>query len=90
MIRTFAGTGGVVTTAGIVLGLTMLALVSADVSSVSQIGTTVGVGLVIDTLIVRTLVVPAIAQLTERRFWWPRRQPITCKGGRHEDIGRNP
>jgi RND superfamily putative drug exporter len=70
MIRTFGGTGGVVTTAGLVFGITMFAMLSSDVLSIEQVGTTIGVGLLIDTLIVRTFVVPGIAGLLGRWFWW--------------------
>ncbi|NMK82932.1 MMPL family transporter, partial [Staphylococcus capitis] len=70
MIRTFGGTGGVVTTAGIVFGITMFAMLSSDVLSIEQTGTTIGVGLMIDTLIVRTFVVPAIAGALGKWFWW--------------------
>ncbi|CAA0131001.1 Siderophore exporter MmpL4 [Mycolicibacterium vanbaalenii] len=73
LIRAFGGTGGVVTTAGIVFGLTMFAMLSSDVRTIAQVGSTIGIGLVLDTLIVRTLVVPAIAALLGRWFWWPAR-----------------
>ncbi|EFV14384.1 RND family transporter [Segniliparus rugosus] len=73
MIRAFGGTGGVVTTAGIVFGITMFAMLSSDVLSIEEVGTTIGVGLLIDTLIVRTFVVPGIASLLGRWFWWPLR-----------------
>jgi RND superfamily putative drug exporter len=71
IVRAFGGTGGVVTTAGIVFGLTMLALVGSSVLSIAQIGTTVAVGLLIDTLVVRALVVPSIVALLGRWFFWP-------------------
>jgi RND superfamily putative drug exporter len=70
MIRAFGGTGGVVTTAGIVFGITMFAMLSSDVLSIEQVGTAIGVGLIIDTLIVRTFVVPAVAGLLGKWFWW--------------------
>ena len=71
IVRAFGGTGGVVTTAGIVFGLTMLALLGSSVLSIAQIGTTVAVGLLMDTLVVRALVVPSIVALLGRWFWWP-------------------
>ncbi|OBB20743.1 hypothetical protein A5761_04370 [Mycolicibacterium setense] len=71
LIRAFGGTGGVVTTAGIVFGLTMFAMLSSDVLTIAQVGSTIGIGLVIDTLIVRTFVVPSLAALLGRWFWWP-------------------
>jgi RND superfamily putative drug exporter len=70
MIRAFGGTGAVVTIAGIVFGICMFALLSGDVLSIQQTGTTIGIGLIIDTLIVRTFVVPALASLLGRWFWW--------------------
>ncbi|OBB93329.1 hypothetical protein A5782_11880 [Mycobacterium sp. 852002-40037_SCH5390672] len=72
IIRAFGGTGGVVTVAGIVFGLTMLALLTSSVLSVAQIGTTVAVGLLLDTLVVRAFIVPSIVALLGRWFWWPR------------------
>jgi putative drug exporter of the RND superfamily len=75
IIRAFAGTGGVVTTAGIVFGLTMLALLCSSVLSIAQVGTIIAVGLLIDTLVVRALVVPSIVALLGRWFWWPRGVP---------------
>jgi len=71
IIRAFGGTGGVVTVAGIVFGLTMLALLSSSVLSIAQIGTTIAVGLLLDTLVVRAFVVPSIVALLGRWFWWP-------------------
>lgn len=71
LIRTFGATGGVVTTAGIVFGLTMFAMLSSDVRTIAQVGSTIGIGLVVDTLVVRTFVVPALAALLGRWFWWP-------------------
>jgi RND superfamily putative drug exporter len=71
IIRAFGGTGGVVTTAGIVFGLTMLALLGSSVLSIAQIGTTIAVGLLLDTLVVRALVVPSVVALLGRWFFWP-------------------
>ncbi|MBU9767328.1 RND family transporter [Mycobacterium sp. TNTM28] len=72
-IRAFAGTGSVVTIAGIVFGLTMFAMLGASVVTIAQVGSTIGIGLLIDTLLVRTFVVPPIAVLLGRWFWWPAR-----------------
>jgi RND superfamily putative drug exporter len=72
IIRAFGGTGGVVTVAGVIFGLTMLALLSSSVLSIAQIGSTIAVGLLLDTLIVRAFIVPSILALLGRWFWWPR------------------
>jgi RND superfamily putative drug exporter len=80
IIRAFGGTGGVVTTAGIVFGLTMLAMLTGNVLSIAQVGSTIGIGLLIDTLIVRTIIVPSIAALTGHWFWWPRWPGVTPWG----------
>jgi putative drug exporter of the RND superfamily len=65
----------VVTTAGIVFGIATLSLLGSSVLSIAQIGTTIAVGLLMDTLIVRVLVVPSIVALLGRWFWWPRGLP---------------
>lgn len=79
IIRAFAATGGVVTTAGIVFGITMFALAGSSVLSIAQIGTTIGVGLLLDTLIVRTFVLPSLIALLGRWFWWPTRTGIRSR-----------
>ncbi|WP_405164558.1 RND family transporter [Nocardia sp. NBC_01499] len=66
-------TGGVITTAGIVFALTMLALTFSDISNIAQIGCTIAIGLLLDTLVVRTVTIPAIALLAGRWNWWPSR-----------------
>lgn len=83
IIRAFGATGGVVTTAGVIFGITMLALLGSSVLSIAQIGLTVGVGLLIDTMIVRTFVLPTVMVLLGRWFWWPRR-PWLGRG--HEQV----
>jgi len=73
LIRTMAGTGSVVTAAGLVFALTMCGFAFGDLMVLAQIGTTIGVGLIFDTLIVRSFMTPAIAALLGRWFWWPLR-----------------
>ena len=80
IIRAFGGTGGVVTTAGIVFGLTMFAMLTGNALAIAQVGSTIGIGLLIDTLIVRTIIVPSIAALTGHWFWWPQRPGVTPPG----------
>lgn len=60
------------TTAGLVFGFTMFAMIVAPARNIAQLGTAVGLGLLMDTLIVRSFVVPAIATLLGRWFWWRR------------------
>lgn len=72
MIRSLASTGKVVTTAGLVFACTMGSMVTSDLRVVSQIGTTIMIGLLFDTLVVRSFMTPAIATLLGRWFWWPR------------------
>ena len=60
-----------ITTAGVVFALTMFALMSGRVINLLQIGFTVGVGLLIDITLVRTILVPAAMSLIGDRIWWP-------------------
>ncbi len=71
-IRAMAGSGGVVTAAGLVFAFTMAAMLGSDLRVLGQFGSTVCVGLLMDTLVVRTLFMPSIAVLLGRWFWWPR------------------
>lgn len=71
MVRALGATGGVITSAGILLAAVFTVLGVLPVIVLTQIGVIVGIGVLIDTLLVRTLVVPAIALLLGERFWWP-------------------
>ena len=73
IIRAMGGTGKVVTAAGLVFAFTMGSMVVSDLLSISQVGTTIGMGLLFDTLIVRAFMTPSIAALLGRWFWWPLR-----------------
>ncbi|AKK28983.1 RND family transporter [Mycobacterium sp. EPa45] len=71
IIRAMAGTGKVVTTAGLVFAFTMASMMVSDLISIGQLGTTIALGLLFDTLIVRAFMTPSIAALLGRWFWWP-------------------
>jgi RND superfamily putative drug exporter len=73
IIRSMGGTGKVVTNAGLVFAFTMASMVVSDLRSIGQLGTTIGMGLLFDTLVVRAFMTPAIAALLGRWFWWPMR-----------------
>jgi RND superfamily putative drug exporter len=73
IIRAMASTGGVVTAAGLVFAFTMASFIFSDLLVLGQIGTTIGLGLLFDTLIVRSFMTPSIAALLGRWFWWPLR-----------------
>ena len=71
IIRSMAGTGGVVTSAGLVFAATMAAMMFSELIVLAQMGSTIAIGLLVDTLIVRSLLMPSIATLLGRWFWWP-------------------
>ncbi|MDT5143810.1 MAG: putative drug exporter of the superfamily [Mycobacterium sp.] len=73
IIRAMAGSGSVVTAAGLVFAVTMCGFVFSGLQTLGQIGTTIGLGLLFDTLIVRSFLTPSIATLLGRWFWWPQR-----------------
>jgi RND superfamily putative drug exporter len=73
IIRAMGGTGKVVTIAGLVFAATMMAMLVSDLVSFGQLGSTIAIGLLFDTLIVRAFMTPAIAVLLGRWFWWPQR-----------------
>jgi putative drug exporter of the RND superfamily len=71
IIRSMAGTGSVVTSAGLVFAATMATFAFSELKVMGQVGTTIALGLLFDTLIVRTFMTPAIAALMGKWFWWP-------------------
>ena len=73
IIRSMGGTGAVVTSAGLVFAFTMMSMVVSDLRVVGQVGTTIGLGLLFDTLVIRSFMTPSIAALLGRWFWWPQR-----------------
>ena len=71
IIRAMAGSGSVVTSAGLVFAATMASFIFGDLLSIAQVGSTIALGLLFDTLIVRSFMTPSIAALMGRWFWWP-------------------
>src|SRR6185436_9546365 len=71
IIRAIAGSGAVVTAAGLVFAATMASFMFSDLRILGQIGTTIALGLLFDTLIVRSFMTPSIAALIGRWVWWP-------------------
>lgn len=71
VLRAFGTTGSVITTAGLVFAITMFALMSGSVINLLQIGSTIGIGLLIDIVVVRTVFVPAAITALGDRVWWP-------------------
>ncbi|EFV12110.1 RND family transporter [Segniliparus rugosus] len=73
MIRAIGGSGGVVTSAGLVFAFTMGSMITSDLIAIGQCGTSICLGLLFDTLVVRAFMTPSIAALLGRWFWWPMR-----------------
>ena len=74
VIRTVRSTGSVITSAGMIFAAPMFAMLFSSIGSMVQGGFIIGVGLLIDTLIVRTVTVPALAVLVGKYNWWPSRR----------------
>ncbi len=71
MVEAVAHTGSVITSAGIVLAAVFAALGVLPLVTLGQLGLIVGTGVLVDTLVVRTVIVPAIFGLAGDRIWWP-------------------
>ncbi len=71
MIRAVSATGGVITSAGIVLAAVFCVLGVLPLIVMTQLGIIVGIGILLDTFLVRTLVIPALFALIGDRIWWP-------------------
>ncbi len=73
IIRAMGGTGSVVTSAGLVFAFTMASMAVSELHVIGQVGTTIGLGLLFDTLVIRSFMTPSIAALLGKWFWWPQR-----------------
>jgi RND superfamily putative drug exporter len=71
MLRALAVTGGVITSAGIVLAGTFSVLAVLPLTFLTELGFVVAFGVLLDTFLVRCLLVPSIALSLGDRFWWP-------------------
>ena len=79
VLRGLAVTGGVITSAGIVLAGTFSALAVLPLVFLTELGFVVAFGVLLDTFLVRSILVPALALDLDRRTWWP---SALSKGGR--------
>ena len=79
MIKALGATGGVITSAGVLLAAVFAVLGVLPLIALFQVGIIVGIGVLIDTLLVRTVVVPALAFITGDSFWWPRKKLTASK-----------
>jgi RND superfamily putative drug exporter len=71
VMRTVASTGSVITSAGLIFAASMFGLMVGSIATMVQMGFIIGCGLLLDTFLVRTLTVPAIATLFGEASWWP-------------------
>jgi RND superfamily putative drug exporter len=79
VLRALAATGPVITSAGIILAGTFAVLMTLPVTFAFNIGFMVAAGILLDTFVVRTIMVPAAVELLGDRIWWP----STARGGGH-------
>jgi RND superfamily putative drug exporter len=71
IVRAVSATGPVITSAGIVLAAVFCVLAVLPLIVLTQLGVIVGLGILLDTFVVRTMVVPAVFTLLGPRIWWP-------------------
>ena len=81
MVRGLASTGAVITSAGILLASVFAVLGVLPVVALTQVGIIVCIGVLLDTLVVRTVLVPALVFITGDKFWWPSRPHLAGRPG---------
>jgi RND superfamily putative drug exporter len=76
--RAVGATGGVITSAGLIFAGTFVAMATSPVIGLAETGSAVAIGLLLDTFVVRSLLVPGVAAMLGRYNWWPgdRKRPI--------------
>ncbi len=90
VLRTVANTGSVITSAGLIFAASMFGLMVGSVAIMIQTGLIIGCGLLLDTFLVRTLTVPAIATLLREASWWPHRGPTRRPAATTQDAASTP
>lgn len=94
MVRAVSATGGVITSAGIVLAAVFCVLGVLPLIVLTQLGVIVGLGILLDTFVVRTLVIPALFALIGDRIWWPtnpaRTKAVEQQADRKQPEGSTP
>ena len=71
IVRAVSATGAVITSAGVVLAAVFCVLGVLPLIVLTQIGIIVGLGILLDTFVVRTVIIPALFTLIGPRIWWP-------------------
>jgi RND superfamily putative drug exporter len=90
LIRGMGVTGPVVTAAGVVFAVTMAMMITSDLRAIGQFGTTIGIGLMFDTFVVRSLITPSIMTVMGRWFWWPKRVRVRPASQMLRSVGPRP
>lgn len=88
VIRTVSCTGAVITSAGLIFAASMFGLTVASISTLVQIGFVIGAGILLDTFLVRTITVPAVAALLGRANWWPSRPTSRAEPAKRRRVLR--
>lgn len=73
ILRGLSVTGGVITSAGVVLAATFIVLGVLPLVFLAELGFAVAFGVLMDTILVRSILVPALSYDIGRRIWWPSR-----------------
>ncbi|MFI6999259.1 MMPL family transporter [Nocardia sp. NPDC050175] len=71
IVRAVSSTGAVITSAGFVLAAVFCVLGVLPLITLTQLGIVVGLGILLDTVVVRTVIIPALFRLVGPRIWWP-------------------
>ena len=86
MLKGLAVTGGVITSAGVVLAGTFSVLAVLPLVALTQIGITVALGVLLDTFVVRSILVPALTSRSGEKTWWPSALGRRARGKRRHEA----
>ncbi|WP_280490903.1 MMPL family transporter [Nocardia asiatica] len=89
MVRAVSVTGAVITSAGIVLAAVFCVLGVLPLITLTQVGIVVGLGILLDTFVVRTVVIPALFSLIGRKIWWPSELRLVEEDGAASDADQS-
>jgi len=90
VLRALSATGPVITSAGIILAGTFSVLMTLPVTFAFNIGFMVAVGILLDTFVVRTIMLPPAVEIIGDRIWWPSSPSGGSRVQREQELGAEP
>ncbi|MHA1828838.1 MAG: MMPL family transporter, partial [Candidatus Heimdallarchaeaceae archaeon] len=72
-------TGGIISMAGVIMAISFSGLMFSNVWVLNEFGFILTIAVILDTFVIRTILVPAIMYIAQKWNWWPSKKPVPTK-----------